>query len=77
MAARGDHLSTFYVSNVEFYLSREGTLGKFVANLKQIPRNNDAVLIRSIFGRFSGAAPARPGDVSVSRIQSLSEFLAR
>jgi hypothetical protein len=76
MAARGDRLATFYVSNVEFYLSREGTLNKFIANLRAIPRQDDAVLIRALFGRFE-AVPSRPGDVSVSRTESIASYLAR
>src|SRR5262249_42172031 len=74
IAARGEKLSTFYVSNVEFYLFRDGSFARFVANLGQIPHAENAVLIRSFFGRV-GLAPARPGDNSVSQVQSVDDLL--
>jgi hypothetical protein len=74
IAARGEKLSAFYVSNVEFYLFREGTFGQFVANLKRLPHAENAVLIRSFFGRVP-VSPARPGDNSVSQVGSIDELL--
>jgi hypothetical protein len=53
---RGEPLSAFYTSNVEFYLAREGTLDRFLQNLARIPRAPGAVIIRSIFGRFNGGS---------------------
>lgn len=73
LAARGERLSAIYVSNVEFYLFGAGTFPRFMANLGEIPRAPDSVLIRSVFGRF--AAPARPGDASTSSVQPLDELL--
>jgi hypothetical protein len=74
IAARGDRLSAFYVSNVEFYLFREGTFDRFVANLRRIPHAGNAVLIRSFFGRVP-LRPARPGDNSVSQVQRVDDLL--
>jgi hypothetical protein len=65
-------VSAFYVSNVEFYLFGNGAFPRFIANLDRLPHAPNAVLIRSIFGRF--AAPARPGDGSTSRLQSIEEL---
>jgi hypothetical protein len=75
ITARGDRLATFYVSNVEFYLFRAGTFDRFVANLRQLPRAGNAVLIRSFFGRGVPLSLARPGDNSVSQVASIDELL--
>jgi hypothetical protein len=72
LAARQERVSAFYVSNVEFYLFGNGAFPRFVANLDRLPHAPHAVLIRSIFGRF--VAPARPGDGSTSRVQSIEEL---
>lgn len=74
IAARGEKLTAFYVSNVEFYLFREGTFERFVSNLRQIPHAGNAVLIRSFFGRVP-LTPARQGDNSVSQAASIDELL--
>ena len=73
IAARGQRLSAFYVSNVEFYLFGAGTFPRFAANLERLPRTANTVLIRSVFGRFT--APARPGDASSQHVQSVAELL--
>jgi hypothetical protein len=74
IATRGEKLMTFYVSNVEFYLFSDGTFGQFVANLKRIPHADDAVLIRSFFGR-AGLVPTRRGDNSTSQVQRVDDLL--
>ena len=74
VAARGEKVSAFYVSNVEFYLFREGTFGRFIENLKQLPHAPNAVLIRSFFQR-APVGPARPGDNSVSQAASIDDLL--
>jgi hypothetical protein len=74
IAARNEHLSAFYVSNVEFYLFREGTFARFVANLRAIPHHDNAVIIRSFFQR-APVAPARRDDDSVSQAASIDELL--
>lgn len=72
--ARHERLSAFYVSNVEFYLFGDGTFPRFAANLGKLPHLPNAVLIRSIFGRYA-YSPSRPGDASVSRLQPVDELL--
>ena len=74
IAARGEKVTVFYVSNVEFYLFREGSFGKFVANLKRLPHTDNAVIIRSFFQR-APVAPSRPGDNSVSVAGSMEDLL--
>jgi hypothetical protein len=73
LAAKQERVSAFYVSNVEFYLFGAGTFQRFAANLQHLPHAPNAVLIRSIFGRY--ASPSRPADASASRLQSLDELL--
>jgi hypothetical protein len=76
LASRGERLTAFYASNVEFYLQREGTYPKFVANLRQIPHAPNAVIIRSIFQRFN-AAGRRPKDNSISELQPIDEVIGK
>jgi hypothetical protein len=73
LAARHEHLSAFYVSNVEFYLFGNGSFPRFAANLGRLPHTANSVVIRSIFGRYAGAS--RPGDASVSRLDVVDDLL--
>ena len=73
IAARGERLSAFYVSNVEFYLFGQGAYSRFVTNLRGIPRTKGAVLIRSVFGRYSSFG--RPGDASQSQLHAVEDLL--
>jgi hypothetical protein len=66
---RGDKLSAFYTSNVEFYLERAGTFGQFVDNLTRIPHTSGSVVVRSIFGRYNA------GSTSVT--ERVDDVLAR
>jgi hypothetical protein len=45
----GETVTAFYVSNVEFYLWRQDTIGKWVDNLRALPINDRSVIIRSYF----------------------------
>ena len=76
LGARRETLSAFYASNVEFYLQREGTFPRFVANLRQIPRAPHAVIIRSNFRRAYSSG-RRPKDDSESELQSIDELIGR
>lgn len=44
-----EKVSAFYVSNVEFYLFRQDTMGRFVENLKSLPIDSRSLMIRSYF----------------------------
>ena len=50
---KGHRLSAFYASNVEFYLFGDGRFGAFVSNIGGMPRADNSVIIRSVFGRYS------------------------
>jgi hypothetical protein len=72
LSSRRNRLTTFYTSNVEFYLYGQGTFPKFVASLSRLPRSSRSVVIRSIFGRpWMG----RPGDSSTSQLHLVSDLV--
>jgi len=70
LVQRGERLSAFYASNVEFYLFGDGRFPRFVTNLGRIPHTDRSVVIRSVFGRY-----AWPGGGSSSRLQPVNELL--
>jgi hypothetical protein len=75
MRERGDRLSAFYTSNVEFYLFGDGTFPRFIENLSRLPRASHAVVIRSVFGGFASIDTA-PGYYSASLVQPVDELVA-
>ena len=72
---RGDTLSAFYTSNVEFYLFGDGTFPRFVENLARLPRASHSAVIRSVFGGFN-PVDAAPGYYSASLLQTADDLLA-
>ncbi len=78
MRERAQALSAFYISNVEFYLYRDGSFPTFVENLKALPRDDRSTMIRSVFpGGFPGRPPQNvPGYYSTSLIQPIGVMLA-
>ena len=78
MRERGQPLSAFYISNVEFYLYRDGSFPAFVENLKTLPRDDRSTMIRSVFpGGFPGRPPQNvPGYYSTSLVQPLGAMLS-
>jgi len=74
MTERGDRLSAFYASNVEFYLFRAGTFAKFIDNLSRLPHTSKSLIIRSVF--VGGPLPQwMPGYASASLVQPVDELL--
>jgi hypothetical protein len=70
------HVSAFYVSNVEFYLSREGTFGKFADNLKSLPIDDRSVIIRSYFNFYAPPHPQSiPGHFSTQLLEKISDLI--
>jgi hypothetical protein len=82
IAGRGEKISVLYMSNVEQYLMRDGTFPKFVENVKQLPRDERSVMIRSYFGfgygyGYGGAHPLNvSGHFSTQILQTLNSFVA-
>ncbi len=52
---RGERVTAFYVSNVEYYLMANGRLERFIKNLQQLPHDDRSLIIRSYFGGVYGA----------------------
>jgi hypothetical protein len=65
LAADGIGLSAFYISNVEDYLFRSGSFGRFADNLSQLPHTSRSMMIRSVFR----------GGPSVSLVQRLDDLV--
>jgi hypothetical protein len=71
---RGEPLSAYYTSNVEFYLANDGTLDEFLANVRRLPRAPHAVIIRSVFR--SPLPQSVPGFYSTQLLQPIDSLLA-
>jgi hypothetical protein len=76
---RGQAVSLFYTSNVEFYLFRQGTFRRYVDNVRALPWAPNAVIARSYFGGVMGQAhpQARTGYASVQLLQTAASFFRR
>ena len=74
---RGLTLSAYYTSNVEFYLFREGTFGRFMANLEALPQDDETVIIRSWFNRFRRLPETRPGYASTQLLDEANSLIRR
>jgi hypothetical protein len=77
VAERGLPVSAFYTSNVEFYLMRDGGFDRFVANVAQLPYDDNSVIIRSYFGRSFGFVhpQAVRGYYSVQLLQTIESLV--
>ena len=67
-------VAAFYTSNVEFYLFGEGRYAGFIANLRRLPRQAGAVIVRSVF-RGGGGAARVPGYNSASLTQPVDVLI--
>ncbi len=74
---RGEKVSAFYTSNVEFYLSRGDDFDQFAANVKALPHAANSVIIRSYFnGTFGYAHPQSvSGYYSTQLLQTMDSFV--
>jgi len=71
----GMMISTFYTSNVEYYLFENGQWRNYVANVRALPMTDDAVFIRAVFSN-AGAHPQNvPGHRSTTLVHSIRDFL--
>jgi hypothetical protein len=75
---RNEQLSLFYLSNVEFYLMRQGSFDRFVANLKSLPLSPRSLLTRSYFTVQTGMPHPnqQPNHLSVQLLQRVERFFA-
>ncbi len=72
-------VSIFYLSNVEFYLFRNGTMSRFIDNLSALPSDERSIVIRSYFNQLTGYRESHPdsvaGHLSVSLVQRIHSLL--
>jgi hypothetical protein len=77
LAKSGLKVSTFYTSNVEYYLFDMPSWPQYIQNVQALPMLPDAVFIRAY---FAGAGPshpqALPGHRSTSLVQNVASFLS-
>jgi len=69
-------VSTFYTSNVEYYLFGNSQWSPYVENLRSLPLTSDAVFIRAYFGTGGPNHPENvPGHRSTTVVQSIPAML--
>lgn len=70
---RGETVSAYYTSNVEYYLAADRTLGAFVENVRRLPHDERSVIIRSVFRM--GVPQTVPGYRSTQLLQPVGVLL--
>src|SRR6266567_2074494 len=76
LKANGLSVSTFYTSNVEFYLFGSPNWTRYIANLKALPLDRDSIFIRSYFPTYGRPHPLNlSGHRSTSLVQPMTKFL--
>jgi len=77
LAKNGWKVSTFYTSNVEYYLFGQSSWTSYVQNVRALPLLPNAVFIRAYFSSAGPVHPqAVPGHRSTSLVQDAGVFLA-
>jgi hypothetical protein len=72
---RGQTVSLFYVSNVEFYLLRSGGFNQYVENVRSLPLRGDSLFIRVYFDYGHPHPAGLPGHRSTTILQGIPRFL--
>jgi hypothetical protein len=72
---RNEAVSTFYTSNVEFYLARAGSFDDWVENVRSLPLAADATFLRAYFDYGRRHPQGVPGHRSTMVRQRISTFL--
>ena len=75
VAQRGLEVTAVYASNVEFYLFRQASFARWMANLRALPTSRDAIVVRSYFNRFRRIPGTVPGYSSTQLVQSVPALL--
>jgi hypothetical protein len=77
LTERGQRVSAFYTSNVEFYLMRGDDFDRFADNIKQLPRDDKSVIIRSYFNGTWGYPHPQSvsGYYSTQLLQTFDSFV--
>jgi hypothetical protein len=73
--SRGDHVSAFYLSNVEYYLVPDGRMNAFAANVHALPIADHSVLIRAFVNLRDQPHPLRvDGHLMTTVLQYIRSF---
>ena len=75
LKANGLRLTTFYTSNVEFYLFGQPAWARYMANVRSLPIANDAIFIRSYFANGRRHPLNVAGHRSTSLVSPIAPFL--
>ena len=76
LAEHGERVSVLYVSNVEDYLIRDGTFASYVGAVRMLPRDTNAVIVRSYFGGGMGHPESTPAYYATQLLQRMDRFVA-
>jgi hypothetical protein len=76
LSEHGTRVSVLYASNVEDYLIRDGRFAAFVASVRGLPADTNAVIIRSLFGGGAGHPESMPEYYATQLLQRLDRFVA-
>lgn len=75
LRSRGEKVSVFYVSNVEFYLLRSGKWEQYVDNVAQLPIDDNSLFIRAYFDYGLPHPEQRPRYWMATVLQRIRSFL--
>ena len=75
LKTNGLRVSTFYASNVEFYLFGRPAWTRYISNIRGLPASEDSVFVRSYFGNGPRHPLNMPGHRSTSLVQPLPRLL--
>lgn len=76
LSANNARVSTLYVSNVEDYLLRDRSFGAYATSVRALPRDTNAVIIRSFFGGAYGLADASPEYYATQLLERMDRFVS-
>jgi hypothetical protein len=72
---RGERVSVFYVSNVEFYLLQQNSFSTFVESVKTLPHDERTIMIRSYLGFGHHHPETVPGHLLATLLQRMDKLI--
>lgn len=76
LSEHGERVSVLYASNVEDYLIRDGRFGAYASIVRALPRDTNAVIIRSFFGGGYGHPESTAEYYATQLLQRMDRFAA-
>ncbi|MDB4917141.1 MAG: hypothetical protein JWM95_4785 [Gemmatimonadetes bacterium] len=76
LSEHGERVSVLYASNVEDYLIRDGRFSAYAAGVRALPRDTNAVIIRSYFDGGFGHPESKPEYHATQLLQRMDRFSA-